>query len=279
MHTFNFQNFDIQYEQIGKGQPIIFIHNGGTSHVIWDGIVDILSDSYSCYSIDLLGYGASSKPRSEMPIELHLEILSSFISHHELRNVVLVGNCMGSAISLAYARQSTENVRALVLFNPLTYNTFEKGYLGSFLKLRKEAPQFSKLLYKGLGRFKLNNLLSEQSLKMQFGPIGRAQHLEKTEDLCACFTGEGQMNSLLLTLDDLVNYDQFDSINTSHHFPPICTIWGENNLILSSKAGRKLNKNLQPQREEFLIGGGHLVMMELPDASANIIREFLEGNQ
>ncbi|MCO5232370.1 MAG: alpha/beta hydrolase [Chitinophagales bacterium] len=277
MQTFNFKNFEIKYVQEGEGQPIVFIHNGGTSHVIWEEIIDLLSNDYACYSIDLLGYGNSSKPKSEMPKELHLEILEAFIQHHHLEDVILVGNCMGSALSLAYAQKNTKNVRSLILFNPLTYHTFEKGYLGTLLKLRKTAPSVSKLFYKGIGQFKLNNMLSEQSLRMQFGPIGRSQHLEKTEDLCACFTRDGQLNSLLLTLDDLVNYDEFDKTKLPSNFPPICTIWGENNLILSSKAGRKLNKTLQPQREEWLIGGGHLVMMELPAVSANIIREFIEN--
>ncbi|MCO5247739.1 MAG: alpha/beta hydrolase [Chitinophagales bacterium] len=278
MQTFNYQNYDIKYIKTGKGKPAVFIHNGGTSHVIWDSVIDELSDKYTCYSLDLLGYGSSYKPKSEMPIELHLDILSAFIEEHQLKDVTLVGNCMGSALSLAYTQQNPKNVHTLILFNPLTYHTFEKGNLGSFLKMRKVAPGLSKTIYKGLGKMKLNNLISEQSLRMQFGPIGRAQHLEKTEDLCACFTGEGQMNSLLLTLDDLVNYDQFDKINTAGNFPPICTIWGDDNLILSSKAGRKLNKTLQPQREEWLKGGGHLVMMELPAASANIIQDFIEQN-
>ena len=277
MQTFNFQNFDIKYKSEGQGEPIVFLHNGGTSHVIWQGIIDNLSSNFTCYSLDLLGYGSSSKPDTAMPIELHLDILSAFIQERQLTHVTLVGNCMGSALALIYASQNPENVRALILFNPLTYNTFEKGNLGAFLKMRKAAPKLSKTLYKGLGRFKLNNLISEQTLKMQFGPIGRSQHLEKTEELCACFTAEGQMNSLLLTLDDLVNYNQFDHLNKSDDFPPICTIWGTDNLVLSSKSGRKLNETLKPQREEWLQGGGHLVMMELADKTSDIIQEFIEN--
>lgn len=277
METFRYENLDIKYVRSGKGQPLVFLHNGGASHVIWKDVISRLSGSYETFALDLLGYGSSSKPKAGYELSKHVNILTAFVEHFQLEKIVLIGNCMGSAISLTYTMSNPSNVRALVLVNPLTAKTFTAGKLGVFLRLRQSAPKFSRTIYKGLGKFHLNRFISEQSLRMQFGSTGKAKHLQKSEDLCACFTGEGQMNSLLWTLDDLVNYEVFDKFSPPENFPPVCTIWGLENEILSAKAGRTLNAALKPEREEWIAGGGHLVMLEEPEKVAEIIREFISS--
>jgi pimeloyl-ACP methyl ester carboxylesterase len=275
METFEFQGLQIKYARAGKGAPMVFLHNGGTSHTIWKDVTPKLASSFEIFALDLLGYGASSKPASGYSLDRYVDILEAFLAHHKLDNVTLVGNCMGSAMSIAYAMRRPAGIRALVLINPLTSATFTAGWLGSLLRLRRAAPGLSRTVYGGLGRFRLNRWIGEQSLRMQFGTIGQARHLEKTDDLCACFTGQGQMNSLLGALDDLVHYAVFDTFTPPAGFPPVCTIWGLENKILSAKAGRALNATLRPAREEWLTGCGHLAMLEKPDEIANTIREFV----
>lgn len=279
MTAFNYQELSIHYIREGKGQPVIFLHNGGTSHFIWKDVVAELSGSFEIFALDLLGFGASSKPEVGQTLNEHVDILAAFIEHHQLENVTLVGNCMGSAMSLAYAMRQPSHVRALILVNPLTFATFSEGGLGLFLKLRRATPKFSKAIYNLLGRFRLNRFMGERSLRMQFGSIGKKKQLEKTEELCACYTREGQMNSLLLTLDDLVNYDVFDKFTPSSGFPPTCTIWGLENKVVSANTGRKLNATLRPVREEWIAGAGHLVMLEESEKIATIIREFVVLNE
>jgi pimeloyl-ACP methyl ester carboxylesterase len=72
------------------------------------------------------------------------------------------------------------------------------------------------------------------------------------------------------SLDALDNTDQSDKL------PPICTIWGVENRILSAKAGRILNSTaIAPKREAFIEDCGHLVMLEDPDQVAILIHEFI----
>ncbi len=275
METFDYQGAAIKYVRRGKGEPVVFLHNGGTSHAIWKEVVPQLEGEFETFALDLLGYGASDKPGTGYDLGNYVDMLEAFLKHHRLKSVALVGNCMGSAMSVAYAMRNPANVRALVLVNPLTSATFTAGWLGATLRLRKHAPGFSHFLYGPIGRMKLNRWLAVQSLRTQFGSIGRSKNLHLSDDLCACFTGNGQMPSLLGALDDLVNYEFLDSFNPPDDFPARCTIWGLENKILSAKAGRRLNATLKPEREEWLAKTGHLLMLEKPEAVAQIIREFL----
>lgn len=275
MEIHDHHGLKIRYARHGQGAPMVLLHNGGTSHAIWSEVVSRLEGDYETFALDLLGYGASDKPSEGHDLNHHVEILEGFLDRLGLRDVVLVGNCMGSAISLSCALRRPNDVRALVLINPLTSATFGAGGLGFLLGMRRRAPSLAKALYVPFRRLRLNRTLARASLRLQFGRTGRGRRLHHRDDLCACFTGPGQLPSLIGALDDLTNYAFLDDFTPPAGFPPLCTIWGDENVILSSVAGRRLNERLRPQREEWIAGAGHLVMLEEPDAVAGAIRDFL----
>lgn len=279
LKTFNFRGQPIRYEHTGKGSPVILLHNGGTSHAIWREIAPHLADGYELFAFDLLGYGASAKPGRGYDHESYVDFLAEFIEQNRLAPVNMIGNCMGSAMSLGLAIRRPEDVRALVLMNPLTEATFLGGILGMTLRLRRRAPGFSRAVYRLLGRIRVPAMFTSMVLGFQIGPEGKSRKVHRDAELRGCFSSRGQMRSLLGVLDDLVNYDYLDRYVPDQRFPPLCTIWGQQNRILSPQAGRILNGNLKPLRQEWLEGCGHLLMLEQPERVAAIVRQFLSRGE
>lgn len=276
MQTFETQGLNIAFERSGTGSPIVLLHNGGTSHAIWNEVVARLSASHETFALDLLGYGASSKPGVGYDLDHYVEILAAFVEAHRLAPVTLIGNCMGSAISLAFAKRSPQLVRALVLINPLTDATFSAGRLGSMLGFAKSAPSLSEAVYSGLAKLPLSKWIGGQALRFQTGSQGATRKVQDVAELRACYSSPGQMASLMGVLRELKHFAVLDHFVPGEGFPPICTIWGTDNRVLSAKAGRRLNQNLRPARQEWLAGCGHLPMLEQPDEVTRIIQEFLD---
>src|SRR4051794_6246381 len=50
------------YEDIGQGQPIVFVHGWGMSRKVWERQVVDLSDKFRVITIDWRGCGKSDKP-------------------------------------------------------------------------------------------------------------------------------------------------------------------------------------------------------------------------
>src|SRR5690606_4096342 len=142
----------LHYVRSGEGFPVILLHNGGTSHAIWDALTPLL-EGHTCFAFDLLGFGDSSKPGAGYELSAHVERLGAFIEAEGLAPVHLIGNCMGSAISLRFAMDRPEAVRSLVLFNTLTPATFKRGLYGPFTPLPSRAPGVVRFMSKlPLGR-------------------------------------------------------------------------------------------------------------------------------
>lgn len=274
MEIFPYENHSIRYVRSGSGLPVIFLHNGGTSHAIWSDILPLLPE-YETFAFDLLGFGASSKPERGYELDTYVAILGAFIETNNLAPVFLVGNCMGSAISLSFAMQHPGSVRAMVLINTLTNATFAKGLYGPMLGLPHKVPWFISVLSK----IALGKHLGKFGVRSQLGRYGIERRVHDRQDLCACYSGASQSRALLGVLADIPNYARLDRFTPPADFPPICTIWGLENRILRAKEGRTLVGNLHPARQEWLEGCGHLPMLERPEQVAAIIREFFSDVQ
>jgi pimeloyl-ACP methyl ester carboxylesterase len=270
MHTFEYEQLAIRYVRAGTGQPVVLLHNGGTSHAIWNDITPLL-EGFEVFALDLLGFGASSKPERGYELERHVAILGAFIDAHGLAPVSLVGNCMGSATSLAFAMRRPQAVHGMVLINTLTTATFSQGLYKPMLRLPATSPKLVSLLSK----VPLGARLGKLGVRSQLGRHGIERRIHERAELCACYAGASQSRSLLAVLADIPSYAVLDRFEPRPELPPICTIWGLDNRVLRAQEGRVLVDGLRPARQEWLEGCGHLPMLECPERVAMIIREFL----
>ena len=276
METFDYQGLSIAYvrassamsghSHAGRRAPVILLHNGGMSHAIWRDVMPSLALEHDVYALDLLGYGDSSKPRDAASYTLarYVEILGAFIDHMQLGPTALVGNCMGSAISLTFAMQRPKEVTALVLINLLTEATFRAGGLGATLALQRATPTFARPVIGALRRLVVPRAVGRNLVRYQLGRMGRENRIHDGADLCACYDSPAQMRSLLGVFDDLASYGELDTFTTPPSFPPITMIWGAENRVLPASAGRELVPRLRPRRAAWLEGCGHLPMLENP---------------
>ena len=278
MECFQYNDMSIYYKRVGKGKPVIFLHNGGNSHVIWERQISLLSDSHECFAFDLPGYGMSANPDVRYSLGLYTGFLDAFLVQSGMAHVTLVGHCIGSAISLRYAMEKTERVARIVLFNVLTKATVRAGMLGLLFKATAPFPGVRRFVRETFGDFTIPKIIGDYSINVQFGSRG-----EKSQALISqlqqVYRQKGQLGALADILADIESFDPLDHFEIPPGFPETMVIWGEENRILPYTAGKKLTNTLKPHRFVPIHGGGHLVMHELSDEINPILSGFIRGGQ
>ena len=107
----------------GEGPPVILIHGISASLADWWRLMPLLVDAgYQAIAVDLLGHGDSPKPEhpEAYTAERVYASLEDWIESLGLDSpFYLVGHSLGGYMSLTYALNHPERVRAMALINPL----------------------------------------------------------------------------------------------------------------------------------------------------------------
>lgn len=270
MQIFSHNNLQIHYKRLGKGPPLILLHNGGTNHTIWDEIVPLLK-GFDIFALDMPGFGESSHPETGYPLSLYVEMLRAFIDSQKIAQVFLVGNCMGSAASLDFAIDHPDRVGAMVLINTLTTNTLAGGIYGPMLKIAQYAPA----VINAIPPIALGRIGGRIGVRGQLGSLGKARRIHHRSTLIDSYKKPEQVRALLGVLAEIPAYKHLDKFELPKNFPPVCTVWGLQNKVLPASRGQELVSTLKPKQQEWLEGCGHLPMLEDPKRVAAIIQDFL----
>lgn len=277
MEHFDFDGMRIAYVAHGQGEPVVMLHNGGATHAIWGKQIEALSTTRRVYALDLLGFGESARPAdphlTQYTLDRHVDVLAAFLAHNDLSRPALVGNCMGSAISLAYARRHPEAVCAIVACNPLTQATAMAGGAAPFVKFGRWQPT---PVFRALGKLTTPRRAAQATARFLFS---QSTAYRRDRALLTNLRSYPlrSLGSVALDIESYGALDRWDRSGPNEI--PVCTVWGIDNPILSAESGRQLNETLRPVREEWLQPGSHLVMLERADEITAIVNEFLTAHQ
>ena len=97
--------------------PLVFIHGFGAALGHWRNNLQVLSESHPVYALDLLGFGRSQKAGANYNPAFFAELIADFCDTFLQRPAILVGNSLGSVISLLRAHRYSDRVKGLVLIN------------------------------------------------------------------------------------------------------------------------------------------------------------------
>ncbi|MTE11864.1 alpha/beta fold hydrolase [Nocardia aurantiaca] len=272
MEDFTFDGTRIAYVRQGEsGPPVLMLHSAGSSHLIWTPQIAALSREYRVYAVDLPGYGASARPADGYTLERYSELIRAFIEQHGLSGVGLVGNCVGSAISLTLARRHPELIRAVVAINPLTESTAMRGDWGQAARVARALPDSTA---RALSDWHTPRWVARRTARAWFTTRRAYRECPYVAPLSSGFPAR----ALIYLVRDLSSFAALDDWPDHADLPPICVIWGNQNRVLSAAAGRAVNAMLRPDRAEYLDGCGHVPMLERAADVTAIIGEFLAAH-
>ena len=115
---------ELHFDSAGDGSPLVLLHGFGATLFTWRFLVAPLAASHRVIRVDLLGFGASPKPRDvDYSIRTQSELVEHFLAARGCRNVTLIGHSFGAAVALftALRLKDAGPIRSLVLIDSPAY--------------------------------------------------------------------------------------------------------------------------------------------------------------
>lgn len=230
--------------------PLILIHGAGGSFLSWHPRLRRLEEE-TVYTLDLPGHG-NSEGAGRQSMQDYADDVWQFIVENQIQKPILVGHSMGGAIVLTLGLQHAEQLTGLAL-------------LGTGAKLR-----VSPLI---LEKAKDSNTFSEAVQlvnEYSFNP-------DAPKDLMRLSTEAMLKLNPQTLLGDFLACNSFDATENLNAIQiPTLILCGTLDVMTSPKFSKSLAEQIPQSQLHLLEKTGHMLMLEQPDAVANLLKKFLD---
>jgi pimeloyl-ACP methyl ester carboxylesterase len=262
----------LHQEEYGNGDPVLCVHGLGANLFTWRHFVAPFSQKNKLILVDLRGFGASPKPLdNHYSIEQHAEDIYQIISKNDLKNLTLIGNSLGGAISLLVAlrlcEEESRRLARLVLIDAGAYKEYLPGYL--------------KLMRTFVGKLVVD--LTPVNLAVKF--VLKASYYDKskvTEEQLRAYAeplaSKGGRHGLLETSRQCVPANSDEVVAKLGHITvPTLILWGRQDEVIPLIVGELLDQAIPDSTLEVFEQCGHVPQEEKPSETIASISRFLSG--
>lgn len=262
----------LHYMICGSGDPIIALHGLGGSLYTWRNLKGSFPN-HRLIMIDLKGAGDSDKPHDKRySVKDQADLIYQFILDQDLKNLTLMGNSYGGAVSLVVAirlcREDPRRFASLILLGSGGYN--------------RDLPSHLKILKTPLiGWLALHILSPEAAAKKVLKDsyyIDRKITKEQIAEYARPIRARGGRYALLQTarqaipknIDDITS--QYKTISV-----PTLIVWGLDDEVIPVRIGSMLHEAIPLSRLELINDCGHVPQEEQPEETMRYISAFFRS--
>lgn len=255
----------LNYEDTGKGKPIVFLHGYVGSIEDFRHQIQLLSPKYRCLALDQRGRGKGVAPKkeSEYTFDLLIDDVYQWLKQIKVDKCVLNGHSMGGMVSQGFTLAHPEMVTGLVLAatsSGLTPTSdAENRY---FEKLADIAMQ--------------QGTLAVFNYDLEHNPGTKARYakhpetLERMREMTRTTSPEGYVYARRLLSDGRPVYtDRLWEIEC-----PVLAISGDDDFLLEQT--KVLACNISNSDFVLVKNSGHGVMYEQPEQYNSALVKFLK---
>jgi pimeloyl-ACP methyl ester carboxylesterase len=116
-----YKGIKINYNTFGKGTSVIFLHGFLENSTMWEESIDLISSTYHCITIDLLGHGHTECMGYIHTMEDMAQVVKVVLDNLDISRAVFVGHSMGGYVALACIALFQDMVSGLVLLNSTSF--------------------------------------------------------------------------------------------------------------------------------------------------------------
>jgi pimeloyl-ACP methyl ester carboxylesterase len=263
------------FVRAGSGPALLLLHGIGNSCQTWAGVIDRLAENYTVIAPDLLGHGASDKPRGDYSIAAYANGMRDLLSVLDIERATVVGHSLGGGIALQFAYQFPERCERLAVVG--------SGGLGPELSA---GLRLATLPGTELALTALTGVSGPLRVGMRvLDGVGHAAGWRRVRDLAEA--GDALLalkdvqarRAFLRTLRGVVDahgqaVTALDRLYLADAVPML-VVWGSKDPIVPARHAETVRSVVPTARIEVFRGAGHWPHLDEPDRFCDVLLEFM----
>ncbi|MFC4910184.1 alpha/beta fold hydrolase [Actinomadura gamaensis] len=262
------------FRRAGDGPALLLIHGIADSSETWLPVFEALAERFTVIAPDLLGHGASAKPRADYAVAAYACGMRDLLTVLGVDRVTVVGHSLGGGVAMQFAYQFPERCERLVLVasagmgsqvHPVFRLASAPG-AGPGLVLLSSAPVRTAVLTAA----PLVKLLGAAGLGPDFDYVltRYAQFADPTARRAFLRTirAAADVRGQAITMRDR----SYLAVNL-----PTLIIWGTRDRIIPASHAEIAHRSLTGSRLELFEGAGHFPHHHDPTRFADLLTTFI----
>jgi pimeloyl-ACP methyl ester carboxylesterase len=251
----------------GAGRSIVMLHGFASAISWWDAISDDLAKDRQVVRLDLIGHGGTAAPNADYAIERQAALVSAVLDRLRVYKATVIGHSMGGEVATALVEARPSLVERLILIDsPATADA-------------KFTPAMQAYLTPVLGEA-MSRILTDRGVRRALAQ-GFAPGYPISERFVADFR-QLTYRAFKLAHEESVayrkkkpTYERLAAVKPAP--PPLLAITGAMDAIVPPASVMRYGR-LTGARIEIVEGSGHSPMVEKPERTLALIRDFLTAS-
>jgi pimeloyl-ACP methyl ester carboxylesterase len=272
-HELTLHGHRVRYLMAGSGPAVLLIHGITSSADTWRPAMEALAGEHTVIAPDLLGHGASAKPRGDYSLGAYASGVRDLLAALGHDRVTVVGHSLGGGVAMQFAYQFPERTRRLALVSSGGLGREVNMLLraaalpGAELVLPLLAPSWLARAVDGLGW-----------VGARLGLRARPD-LEETVRGFVSLSDAATRAAFLHTLRAVIDHggqrvSGHDRLYLAAHLPTLI-VWGERDPIIPVAHGRAAHGAMPGSRLEVFDASGHFPHMDDTARFVAVLDDFL----
>ena len=262
--SYSFEGRAVKFDVSGTGPPVIVVHGTPWSSYNMRHIIRGLSDTFTVYYFDLIGYGQSDKSDGDVSLGVQNIVLECLIKYWGLEKPAIIGHDFGGATALRTCLINQQAFDKMILIDPVAISPWGSPF---FQHVKEHEAAFAGVpdyIHEAIMRAYIDTAaftpltddVMRNTIRPWSGADGKAAFYRQIAQADESYTDEVQPAYSEITA-------------------PLMILWGREDTWIPVERGKQLHELIPGSLFHELADAGHLVIEEQPGLLLEKIRPFL----
>jgi pimeloyl-ACP methyl ester carboxylesterase len=262
------------FRTAGSGPALLLVHGLGCDSSTWLPVMARLARRYTVIAPDLLGHGASDKPRADYTIGGYANAMRDLLTLLGVDRTTVVGHSFGGGVAMQFAYQFPERTERMLMIAP--------GGLGREVTplLRLLTLPFADTAVRAATLPPLRPLVRGSLVALSRSGLPHTRDLVEVSKVYSLMCDSGGREAVRRVASTVIDWrGQIVRMTDRAYLTallPVCVIWGRDDDVVPVRHAAVVEAHAPGARVHIFDGCGHFPHRDQPDRFVRVLNRFVD---